>query len=193
MRRKKGCNVAVLLLLGVAAICVLIFTRGEHPKCGIETLILDEDQMSEQWRITDDNIWPAFLLAQDRLGAQEAFRMAMKNDDNGMIGHTVYRYRNRWLAIFHLWFDKAVFFPSISTDWSEYQEANNWPLHADQQYIRCGVATCPPLADYCSAVLRYGPYISDFDVSTSGEGAISLEEFKEIVLKINERFISCEE
>ena len=115
----------------------------------------------------------------------------MKSVDGGAISHAVYRYRNRWLAIFHFWFDKEVFFPSGCADWSELQEADSWPLHADQRYIRCSVATCPPLNDYCSAVLRYGLYISDFNVSTSGDGAISLEEFKEIVLKIDERFRLC--
>ncbi len=187
--KKKLRIIAVLLFLLPIVVCALPFVVREHPKCSVEFLVLDEDKMTGGWR-NDLGFLPPAL---DALGAQEAYAIIMVNDEGGSIGHTVYRYRNRWLAIFHFWFDGAVFFPSISTDWSELQEANNWSLHADQQYIRCGVATSPHLDDYCSAVLRYGPYISDFDASTSGEGGISLEEFEEIVLKIDEQFRLCGE
>lgn len=190
--KKKSYTIGVPLLLLIVS-CMLTLVASDRPKCSVKFLILSEERMSGRWQISDRDLWPAFLPIQDRLGAQEAYAIIMVNDEGGSIGHTVYRYRNRWLAIFHFWFDGAVFFPSISTDWSELQEANNWSLHADQQYIRCGVATSPHLDDYCSAVLRYGPYISDFDASTSGEGGISLEEFEEIVLKIDEQFRLCGE
>ncbi|MBC7227544.1 MAG: hypothetical protein H5T61_09965 [Thermoflexales bacterium] len=172
--------------------CVLMLVGKDHTKCTTKFLTLNEEQMVGQWRVSDP-LWPAFLPIQDRLGAQEVYRIILVNNDGGTIGHTVYRYCNRWLAAFHFWFDKAVFFPSISTEWSELQEANHWPLHADQRDVRCGVAIDPPLEDKCSAVLRYGVYISDFDASTSGAGAVSLEEFREIVLKIDERFQLCGE
>ena len=187
--KKKSWMIAVLLPLLPVVACALTLVIGEHPECSVEFLVLNEDKMSGGWR-NDLGFLPPALPA---LGAQEAFRMVMKSDDGGTIGHTVYRYRNSWLAAFHFWFDRAVFFPSACTDWSDFQEANDLPLHADQQQIKCGIATCSPLADYCSAVLRYGPYISDFDSSIGEEGDMSIEEFIETVLKIDERFRSCGE
>jgi hypothetical protein len=183
--------VAVLLLLLLIVACVLMLVVRDRPRCNVKFLTLNEVQMSGRWQISDRDLWPAFLPIQDRLGAQEAFRMVMKSDDGGTIGHTVYRYHNSLLAVFHFWFDRAVFFPSACTDWSDFQEANDLPLHADQQQIKRGIATCSPLADYCSAVLRYGPYISDFDSSVGEQGDMSMEEFLRVVLMIDERFKSC--
>ena len=145
--------------------------------------------MPEGWR-NDLGFLPPAL---DALGAQEAFLMTMESDEGGAISHTVYRYRNKWLATFHFWFDRAVFFPSVSTDWSELEQANRLPLHADQQQIQCGVANAPLLSDRCVAVLRYGPYISDLGSSVGESGDIGIEEFMEIVLKIDKRFTSCAE
>lgn len=181
--------IAVLSLLFLIVVCALPLVIREHPKCSVEFLVLDEDKIAGEWR-NDLGFLPPAL---DALGAQEAFLMTLENDSGGTISHAVYRYRNSWLATFHLWFDEAVFFPSNCTDWSDLQEANDLPLHADQQQIMCGTATCSPLTDYCSAVLRYGPYISDFDASIGAGGDISIEEFMEIVLKIDERFASCVE
>lgn len=190
---KRKCGATVFLLLVAVAACVIMITRTEHPECRIESLVVDEEWMSGRWQIFDSDLWPAFLPIQDRLGAQEAYRMVMVNDDGVGIGHTVYQYRNRWLAAFHFWFDRAMFFPSVSTDWSELEHASHLPLHTDQQQILCGTAKDSLLGERCTAVLRYGSYISVFDASTSGEGTISLEEFEEIVLKIDERFSLCVE
>ncbi len=186
--RKKSCIIAVLLVLPIV-VCALPFVIREHPKCSVEFLVLDEDKMAGGWR-NDLGFLPPAL---DALGAQEALLMTMKSDDNGAISHAVYRYRNRWLAAFHFWLDGRGFFPSVSMHWSELEQADRLSLHADQQWIQCGISDDPILGDMCVAVLRYNSYISDFSALTSGEGAISLEEFEEIVLKIDERFRLCGE
>jgi len=191
--KKRGCSVVLLLLLSAFVVCTLTIVKTEHPKCRIESLVLSEERMSGRWQIFESDLWPAFLPRQDRLGAQEVYRTIMVNDDGRTIGHTVYRYRNRWLATFHFRFDRAAFFPSVSTDWSELEEVGDLSLHADQQQIQCGTANDPYLSDRCVAVLRYGSYISDFGSSIGEERDTSIEEFMEIVLKIDERFTACVE
>jgi hypothetical protein len=195
MRRKRGCSVAVLFLLGAVVICMLTVVRREHPKCRIESLALSDEWMPGRWQIREGDLWPAFLPERDRLGAQQAYQTAIGNDSGGAISHTVYQYRNRWLATFRLWFDRETFFPSVGWTWKELEEANNLPLHAGQQQIKCGTANpgFSLLGNQCSAVLRYGPYISDFGSSIGEEGDISIEEFMEIVLQVDERFTSCVE
>lgn len=189
--KKKSCMVTVLLLVLSIIVCVLTVAIKENPKCSVEFLVLDEDKMSEGWR-NDLGFLPPAL---DALGAQEAFLMTMESDEGGAISHTVYRYRNRRLATFHFWFDRETFFPSVGWTWKELEEANNLPLHADQQQIKCGTANpgFSLLGNQCTAVLRYGPYISDFGSSIGEEGDMSIEEFIETVLKIDERFRSCVE
>lgn len=184
--KKKLCIVAALFLAISIAACVLTIARRENPKCSINSLVLDEEGMPEGW----SNKWGVLPPALEPLGAQQAYRMIMQNG-NETAGHTVYQYSNRWLAAFHVWFDREMFFPSVGWDWSELQGASSLPLHADQWQIKCGDSNYPSLGNSCTAVLRYGPYISDFGSSIQ-EGVMSTEEFIEIVLKIDELFSSCE-
>ena len=70
--------------------------------------------------------------------------------------------------------------------------AKSLSLQADQRQIKCGESDNPYLDEMCAAVLRYGPYISDFSASIQ-EGTMSTEEFKQVVLEIDEIFRSCGE
>ncbi len=191
MRTKIGCGVAVLFLVIPIVFCVFVHLWTERPRCTLPTLVLNHAQLPGEWKVSDPDLWPAFLPTQDLLGAQEAYATILANPDGGIIGHTVYRYRNRWLAAFYFWFNQAVFFASISTDWSSLEATEHLPLHADQRRIRCGIIQEPYPRDKCSAVLRYGPFISDFDLSVGEPGDLSLEAFLQIVVMIDEQFRSC--
>lgn len=186
MKRKSVIAVALFLVVSIAA-CVLTFGSVENPKCSIISLVLEEEMMPEGWR----NKWAILPPALDTLGAQEARRMIMQKGD-GAAGHTVYQYSNRWLATLHFRFEKELFFPSVGWKWSRLEGVNSLPLHADQLQLKCGDSNDPHLGNSCTAVLRYGPYISDFSSSIQ-EGVMSTEEFKEIVLKIDELFSLCED
>jgi hypothetical protein len=185
--KKKLCIVAVLFLAISVAACILAITRKESSKCSINSLIVDEERMPEGW----SNKWGVLPPALELLGAQQAYCMIIQNG-NETASHTVYQYSNAWLAAFHVWFDRETFFPSVGWDWSDLERANDLSLHADQRQIKCGTGNYPLLGDQCTAILRYGTYVSDFGSSIDEEGAMSTEEFIEIVLKIDELFSSCE-
>lgn len=188
---KKSCILVLALFLVFSLACVMIITGIEHPRCDITSLVLDEGNSLEGWHRGDEELYPEFLPVQDRLGAQQAFSNVMIKG-NQQIGHTVYQYSNNWLAKFHMWFDRELFFPSVGWKWSEVKGVNNLSLHADQIHIYCGRSNLQYLDDGCVAVFRYGPYISDF-TTFAEEGGVSTEEFEELVLKINELFRSCQD
>jgi hypothetical protein len=179
--------VAVFLLAVLVVVGTLTVVRRENQKCSIDSLVLGEEGMPEGWK----KEWSILPPALDTLGAQHAYSIFMQNGDE-TAHHTVYHYSNEWLAIFHIWFDDEVFFPTVGWDWSELEGANRLSLDADQQQIRCGDSNDPYLGSRCAAVLRYGPYISDFSSSTR-EGVMSTEDFEQIVLQIDDLFRLCEE
>lgn len=191
MKKKSSILLVLILFVIFVMACVAIITGMEYPKCDIESLVLDEDKGLEGWQRGDEELYPTFLLVQDRLGAQQAFSNFMVRG-NQELGHTVYQYSNRWLAKFHMWFDREIFFPSVGWEWSEMKGASNLSLHADQIHAQCGRSNLQYLDDGCVAVVRYGPYISDFTTFTQKEG-MSTEEFKEFLLKIDELFRRCKD
>lgn len=141
--------------------------------------------MPEGWEVK----WAVLPPALDSLGAQQAQSVFMENGLN-TASHTIYRYSNRWLAAFRVRLHREVFFPSSGWDWSELAQSQNLPLQADDRQIRCGEGTLPILGNRCGAVLRYGPYLSDFS-SSMEQGVMSIGEFEQIVLKIDDLFSSC--
>lgn len=185
--KEKSCVIAALFLMLPIAACVLITAWEESPKCSIEPIVLGEEEMPEGW----ETEWAIRPPALEKLGAQEAYGIFMQNND-GTAHHTVYRYSNRWLAAFHMWFDRETFFPSAGWEWSELNRTRTLPVHADQWQVKCGVGNYPLLGKRCAAALRYGPYVSDFSSSIQ-EGVMNTEEFTGIVLRIDELFGSCVE
>lgn len=184
---KKLYTVAALSLVAFIAVGVLAINWRKSPQCNIHSLILDEERMPEGWK----NQWAILPPALETLGAQHAYSIFMQNG-NATAHHTVYQYSSRWRAVFHIWFEKEIFFPSAGWDWSELTEAGNLSLHADHRQIRCGNGNHLYLDNRCTAVFRYGFYISDFSSSVQ-EGVMSIDDFKEAVLKIDELFSSCAE
>jgi hypothetical protein len=183
----KSCTVGAFFLLLLIAACVLIAAWEESSKCGIDPLVLGEEKMPEGWKTE----WVVLPPALETLGAKEACGVFLKNNDE-TAHHTVYRYSNRWLASFHMWFDRETFFPSVGWEWSDLEGAEALPVRADQWQVECGASNYPLLGSRCAAAFRYGPYVSDFSSSIK-EGVMSTEEFTETVLRIDELFDSCTE
>ena len=175
------------VFVGFILLTILLMFKDENLKCDVDLLVLDETKMPIGWK----NKWGILPPALDTLGAEQAYGMSMEKNEEGA-GHTVYKYRNKWLAIFYLRFNKEIYFPSMGWNWSELKEAKNLPLQADQIQIKCGDSNYKYLDDGCSAVLRYGSYISDFGLSRKDD-KIPTEEFIDIVLKIDEQFRQCKQ
>lgn len=67
---------------------------------------------------------------------------------------------------------------------------NGWGLNGDQKKIQCGTSDAPLLGYICVAAVRYGPFISKFSSPIEG-GVMTHEEFRAIVLAIDEQITSC--
>ena len=184
MKKRRYVIITLVFVFFIVA-CLLPIVRRGSQQCSIDSLVVDEGKMPEGW----ENKWTILPPALDALGAQEAYSIFMHNG-NETASYAVFQYSNRWLATFHVWFDNEVFFPSVGWEWSELEGASSLPLNADQIQIKCGDSSLLHLDDRCTAVLRYGPYISNFSSSTQ-LGVMSTEEFKKVLLKIDDVFSSC--
>ena len=89
MKRKRR-NIGIVFFF-LIVICVLAIINKEKAICNLEVLALNPGGIMQEWQITDEEIWPNFLPAQDRLGAEHAFMMAMEKGNKGA-SHTVYQY-----------------------------------------------------------------------------------------------------
>jgi hypothetical protein len=177
--------VALLLLTTCIVVGIGVVIRREKLECNVHALVLAEREMPEGWK----EEWRVEPPALDRRGAKQAYGVFMQNDDE-TAHHTVYEYSNRTLAALHVSVDNQIFFPSVGWSWRELEGTGSLPLYADQRQIKCGHSNDPYLSDRCTAILRYGPYISDFS-STIREGVMSIDEFKQIVLRIDAQFGRC--
>jgi hypothetical protein len=179
--------VVLLSLVAFSAVCLLTVAYKESPTCSIRSLVLDDGKMPDGWT----SEWAALPPALRALGAHQAYSVFMEND-NSSAQHSVYQYRNRWRSGFHFWFEEQLFFPSEGWNWSDWREASEIPLHADQRKIRCGNANHSHLDNRCTAVLRYGLYVSEFSASIE-EGCMTRDQFLETLLRIDELLSSCAE
>lgn len=173
-------------------VCMLVIFWVENPKCDLSSLLLDEAEMPVGWR----KLWvvlPEVLALDAAKGAQQAYSVSMEYarvpDEYGA-HHTVYQYSNSVLSTFYFWlyYDRPVSYAG----WPELREASNPPLQADRILIKCNDGNDPYIGKSCVAILRYGSYISDFGSSIEEE-IMSIDEFQETVLKIDERFSECGE
>ena len=84
-----------LMLVILITACLWVGVRQENPKCDFDSLFLDVEEMPVGWEVK----WVVLPPALDRLGAQQAQEFFMENGLN-TASHTIYRYSNRWLAVF---------------------------------------------------------------------------------------------
>jgi len=177
--------VGLLLVILCIVLGVGVAITREKLRCDVNTLVLAEGEMPEDWNL----VWEIQPPALPRLGSRRAYGVFMQNGDE-TAHHTVYEYSNRTLAVLHITVENQTFFPSIGWNWRELEGTRGMPLCADQREIRCGDSDDPYLGSRCTAILRYGPYVSDFSSSVQ-EGVLSIEEFKQIVLKIDGQLCQC--
>jgi hypothetical protein len=179
----------ILVALVLITVCVVggigVGIRKEKSQCDIHALVLVEREMPDGWQ----KEWVIESPVLEQRGAGQVYRVFMRNGDK-TAHHTVYKYSNRTLATLRIFVDNQLFFPSAVWTWRELEGTEGLPLCADQRQIRCGDSNDPYLGDRCTAVLRYGSYVSDFSSSVQ-ERVMSVEEFKQIVLGIDARFCHC--
>ena len=175
----------VLFFLAFCVILGFAINISQNAKCDLESLVLQDNIMPLKW----ERLWKVLPPALPKDGAQDALEVVYENR-NEMASHTIYRYKNGLLAFLFLRINNEIFFPSGLTIWSELEGSDCWLLHGDEAQIRCGDSDDPFLGSQCDAVIRYGPYISEFS-SPLEEGIMSQEEFKAIVLAIDDRIASC--
>ena len=188
--KKKSCLAVIFVLAASIGVCMLTTFWVQKPKCDLPSLLLGEAEMPPGWR-EQWIILPAVLALDAANGARQAYSVRLEYADMpGEYGahHTVYQYSNRVLSAFYFWlyYDRPV----IYADWPELREASKLPLHADRIQIKCRNSNDPYNGNGCAAVLRYGFYISNFGSSIE-EGVMTLDEFQEIIIKIDSRFVSC--
>lgn len=181
---KSVLKVIVVLL---AFLMLLKLFLPENPQCSLENLILEDEMMPAGWQRFG---WVSPPALPD-LGARDA-RSVIYEKENAIAHHQVYQYKNQMVASLSLRINNQVFFPSSSSSWiwSDLEGSDNWGLSGDVERIRCGISDNPLLGYNCGALIRYGLFISDFS-SPVGEGIMSQEEFKSIVIAIDDSFSSC--
>ena len=176
---------AVLPFLALCLLLGFVLSISQGTKCDLEGLLLQDNMMPLNW----ERLWKVLPPALPREGAQDALEVDYENQ-NELARHTIYRYKNGFLAFLFLRINKEVYFPSGGRTWSQLEGSEDWLLHGDERRIQCGNSNDPLLGFRCDAVLRYGQYISEFS-SPIGEGGMSQEQFKAIVLAIDDRATFC--
>jgi hypothetical protein len=175
----------VLLFLSLCVLLGFLLSISQSAKCNLESLLLQDNMMPDNWK----RLWRILPPALPKEGAVDALKVVYENG-NEIAQHTIYRYKNSLLTFLFLRINNQLFFPSGSWRWSDLAGSEDWGLNDDGGRIRCGDSDDPFLGDLCVAVIRYGPYISEFS-SPIEEGVMSHEEFKALVVAIDEQIASC--
>lgn len=174
-----------LLLLALGSLLVWGLRYAQPAPCPLKSLLLPDDMMPTKWK----REWYVLPPALPTEGAQDALKVIFQRG-RGMADHTIYRYRNGLLAFLFLRINREVFFPSVGWNWAELAGSQAWGWQGQEARIRCGAGNDPLLGDRCGAVIRYGPYLSDFSASM-GEGLVSEAEFQATVLALDAQIAAC--
>lgn len=180
-------NVLMLSLIFLALCSLLGFVIffNQNTDYEFESLILQDNMMLRMWN-RSGYVFPPVLPLQ---GAQDALGVAYEQG-NDIVQHKIYQYKNKLLASFFFWFNDKIYFPLGSWNWTDLGYKEKWELNGDAEKVRCGVSDEPLLGSLCVAVIRYGPIISEFS-SPIEKDVMSHEEFKAIVIAIDDRIASC--
>lgn len=176
----------ILIILIIFCLCgfITLFLPQKN-LCSLETLILTDNMMPIGWT-RFGRVSPPALPKQ---GAYDALGVIYENGSEIAHGE-IYRYKNSLQSFFFLRINNQYYFPSGSWKWSDIDGSEDWGLNGDEYRIKCGESDDPFLDNLCGAVIRYGPYISEFH-SSSEEGLMSLDEFEAIVVAIDEQISNC--
>lgn len=175
----------VLIIFSTLVILSAVLFFPESSQCEFGDVILDIEMMPTGWDKQGYVTPPAI----PKWGAEDVVSINYIKGPNKTY-HRLYRYRNRMLAFIYLNLYNQYFFPTGMRSWSVYDEANKWALHGNTIRIKCGKSDSFPFPKRCASVIQYGPIISDFS-SRVGDRTMSEEEFKEMVLVIDNHFSLC--
>lgn len=176
---------AVLILLALCSLLVLVIFGYQKPKCPLENLILQDDMMPSEW----GRLWRVLPPALPTDGAIDALEVDYENGNN-RASQTIYRYKNEFLAFFFLRFNNQVLFPTAWIRWTNLNGSESWNLNGNENRIQCGESQYPIIGYRCSAVVRYGQFISQFSTPLV-DGNMNAEQFKSIVLAIDDQISTC--
>ncbi len=182
MKTPKYIGLLILTLLTI--VCVWSVFRKDEPSCDVSSFIVDENTLLQSGY---SDMGPIWLTEEDRLGSEKAYRIFIEQDGY-TAHHTIYEYRNTYVAQLHFVLEKEVFFPS-GWQWRKLDESE--ALNADAWQIQCGESSDPYLGNRCAAVLRYGKYISHLS-SSMAKNFRSPQDFLDIIREFDTKFISCD-
>lgn len=175
----------VVIFLFLCGLLGYVVNFSQNTECELESLIVKDNMIPPNW----ERLWRVIPPVLPKDGAQDALEVDYENGIE-IAHHTIYQYKNSLLAMLFLRINKEVFFPSGQRIWSELEGSDYWMLHGDEERIRCGDSDDPFLGFKCDAVIRYGAFISEFS-SPIEEDIMSHEEFKEIVVAIDNQIAAC--
>jgi len=176
---------AALIFLALCGLLGLALFGYQKPKCALENLILQDDMMPSEW----ERLWRVLPPALPTDGATDALEVDYESGNN-RASQTIYQYKNEFLAFFFLRFNDQVLFPTAWIKWTNLNGSESWDLNGNENRIRCGESQYPVIGYRCSAVVRYGQFISQFSTPII-EGNMSAEQFKSIVLAIDDQISTC--
>ena len=175
---------AILCLVLAVIPAVTACTSSGGYACDLAAVTLTAEAMPDGWV----QKWVVLPLVLDTRGASDAYNVVLEKQGE-ISQHTVYRCADERAARALLRSSRYWFFPS-GWAWEEASGAENLSLHADRQIIKCGESGDPYLGTMCTAVLRYGRYVSDLTVPIQ-EGVMTREEFFRLVQHIDATFQKC--
>jgi hypothetical protein len=185
MKRWHTLSAGIILALVVLGLCGRVVSSPAASSCSLEDVLVDQKVLPGAWQ---SELGAVYLTAQDKLGARRAYHIFLERDDL-TAQQTIYEYSSPLRARFHFWFDREIFFPS---SWAWETLENPPAVDADRYRILCGDSEDEYLEQRCGALMQYGPYLSDFSTSIDDE-TMQVEDFKQLVTTIDERFKRCEQ
>lgn len=192
MKRWQAVGVVGALIV-LASTCWWVARGGRLGQCPLESVVLTPAQLTGDWQVADEELYPYRPLKQDAAGAEEAYVTILDSESTDGLGHTVYRYSSSALAKFHIWLYREIDFSRSCTDWEPVLEVPGVALQAEQFILKCGPDHC--LAGYdrydrCRAIMRYGNYVSNLEF-TSRRGTANAEGLAEFLAEIDQQFRLC--
>jgi hypothetical protein len=178
----------IWISLSLFAICfLLVFTlyKNQQSNCPLNDLSIKDNMMPIGW----NRLWSVLPPALPTDGAVDAIEIDYEYGNNRAY-QTIYQYKNEFFAFFFLRFNNQLLFPTAWIKWTTLKGNENLDLNGNENRIRCGESQYPIIGYRCSAVVRYGQFISHFSTPIA-EGIMSTEQFQSIVLAIDDQISTC--
>ena len=185
MKDKLGIGIILIVVLFFVVLTIILFITHQQPNCELEQVLIQEKQLPQNWR----KVLIVSPLAFPKEGAEDGTEI-MFEYNNEYVKHTVYEYKNKPLAFLFFFLNQAVFFPSNSRSWYEYDQYNTWKLKGNQIKIQCSDTNDEFFKPKCAAVIQNGQYISDFSAPIGNE-FMDFDTFKKLIIEIDFQMSVC--